>query len=360
MSVIERTYLSLLKSHFRDGKEMAFLAGPRQVGKTTLAKIFQKNATYLNWDNEDHRELIIRGPGKVAEHIGLPQSSVIIFDEIHKYPLWKTFLKGFYDTYVQNSHFQIIVTGSARLDIYRRGGDSLMGRYFLYRLHPLTVSELVSPGVFDDAIKKPQEIDDNMWQKLIDFGGFPQPFLRGNKRFYNRWKRTRLAQVLREDIYDIAKIQEIRLFELLAELIKHQAGQPTGYSQLAKKLRISEDTIRRWINILESLYYCFAVRPWHKNLACGLRKMPKYYLWDWAMLNDVGARSENLVASHLLKAVHFWTDTGLGEFELFFCAQKTVRKWIFWLPVMRSPGFWWKSKALKAVSAITLLIFRKK
>ena len=219
MSFIERTYLSLLKSHFRDGKEMAFLAGPRQVGKTTLAKIFQKNATYLNWDNEDHRELIIRGPGKVAEHIGLPQSSVIIFDEIHKYPLWKTFLKGFYDTYVQNSHFQIIVTGSARLDIYRRGGDSLMGRYFLYRLHPLTVSELVSPGVFDGAIKKPQEIDDNMWQKLIDFGGFPQPFLRGNKRFYNRWKRTRLAQVLREDIYDIAKIQEIRLLNCWQNLL---------------------------------------------------------------------------------------------------------------------------------------------
>ena len=360
MSFIERTYLSLLKSHFRDGKEMAFLAGPRQVGKTTLAKIFQKNATYLNWDNEDHRELIIRGPGKVAEHIGLPQSSVIIFDEIHKYPLWKTFLKGFYDTYVQNSHFQIIVTGSARLDIYRRGGDSLMGRYFLYRLHPLTVSELVSPCVFDGVIKKPQEIDDNMWQKLIDFGGFPQPFLRGNKRFYNRWKRTRLAQVLREDIYDIAKIQEIRLFELLAELIKHQAGQLTGYSQLAKKLKISEDTIRRWINILESLYYCFAVRPWHKNLACGLRKMPKYYLWDWAMLNDVGARYENLVASHLLKAVHFWTDTGLGEFELFFLRTKDGKEVDFLVTRDEEPWFLVEVKSAQSRLSNNLAYFQEK
>ncbi|WP_456324806.1 ATP-binding protein [Desulfonauticus submarinus] len=360
MTFIERTYLSLLKNHFADGKEMAFLPGPRQVGKTTLARLFQKNAIYLNWDNEDHQQLIIKGPGKVAEFIGLPKSPVIIFDELHKYPHWKTFLKGFYDTYALNSNFQIIVTGSARLDIYRKGGDSLMGRYFLYRIHPLTISELASPVIPENAIKPPQNIKDEVWQKLINFGGFPQPFLRGNIRFYNRWKRTRLAQVLREDIYDIARVQEIRLFELLATTIAQQAGQLTSYAQIAKKLRTSEDTIKRWLDILESLYYCFSIRPWHNNLGRSLRKTPKYYLWDWAMINDIGTRFENMVASHLLKAVHFWTDTGLGEFELYFLRTKDGREVDFLVAQNGIPWFLVEVKTGDSRLSKNLFYFQEK
>ena len=326
MSFIQRTYLASLHKHFADGREMAFLAGPRQVGKTTIARGFQTNAIYLNWDNEDHRRLIMDGPARVAEFIGLAESPVVIFDEIHKYPHWKIFLKGFYDTFGHQANMRLIVTGNARLDIYRKGGDSLMGRYFLYRMHPLTVAELTSPAILDREIRMPIELPDDQWQRLVRFGGFPQPFIRGKKQFYNRWKRTRLSQVFREDIYDIARVQEIRLVEMLAELIGWQAGQMTSYASLARRLRISEDSVRRWLGILENLYYCFSIRPWHNNLARSLRKEPKYYLWDWAMVKEAGARHENMIASHLLKAVHFWTDSGMGDFGLHFLRTKDKRE----------------------------------
>lgn len=325
MDLLPRIYTDCLANHFRDGREMAFLSGPRQVGKTTVARFFQDGPVYLNWDNEDHRQLILSGPARVTEYIGLRQSPVVIFDEIHKHPHWKTFIKGFYDTYGVPADMRIIITGSARLDIYRKGGDSLMGRYFLYRMHPLSVAELLGSDTVP-TIHPPRQLEERQWQRLLAFGGFPQPFLRGNRQFSNRWNRTRLAQVFREDIHDIARIQEIRQVELLAEYIRQQAGQLTSYASLARKVRVSEDSIRRWISTLESLYYCFSVRPWHANISRSLRKEPKYYLWDWSMVDDQGARNENMVASHLLKAVQYWTDTGNGDFGLFFLRTRERRE----------------------------------
>ncbi len=153
-----------------------------------------------------------------------------------------------------------------------------MGIYFLYRMHPLTVAELTSPAISDREIRMPIELPDDQWQRLVRFGGFPQPFIRGKKQFYNRWKRTRLSQVFREDMCDIARVQEIRLVEMPAEFIGWQAGRMTSYASLAGRLRVSEDSVRRWLGILENLYYCFSIRPWHNNLARFLRKEPKYYL----------------------------------------------------------------------------------
>lgn len=278
---IDRTYSTALRNHFADGPEMALLAGPRQVGKTTLARLFNEKIIYLNWDNEEHRQLILAGPSQVAEHIGLQKMPVVIFDEIHKFPHWKNFIKGFFDTYGGDKKMRIIVTGSARLDIYRKGGDSLMGRYFLYRMHPLSVAELLTTINRQEEIVSPAELADKKWQRLLEFGGFPQPFLRGDRRFYKRWKRTRLAQIFQEDIHDIARVHEIRLVELLADLLSFQAGQLTSYATLSRKLRVAENSVRRWLNILESLYFCFPVRPWHHNIARALRKEPKYYLWDY-------------------------------------------------------------------------------
>jgi len=354
-----RIYTSSLHEHFADGVEMALLAGPRQVGKTTAARIFNKEAIYLNWDNEEHRKLIMDGPSQVAEHIGLQESPVIIFDEIHKYPHWKNFIKGFYDTYAITAKMRIIVTGSARLDIYRKGGDSLMGRYFLYRMHPFSVAELLTAETRNSEIMPPIELDEEKWQRLLQFGGFPQPFLRGNRRFYNRWKRTRLSQIFREDIYDVSRVQEIRLVEMLAELITHQSGQLTSYASLARKLRVSEDSVRRWLGILESLYFCFAVRPWHANVARALRKEPKYYLWDWAMVNEAGARHENMIASHLLKAVHYWTDLGFGNFNLHFLRTKDKREVDFLVSRDDRPWFLVEVKSSNAKLNKNLAYFQK-
>ncbi len=359
MSLLQRIYIKSLDNHFKEGPEMAFLAGPRQVGKTTVAQSLQIDQIYLNWDNEDHRHLILDGPERVASHIGLQDSPIVIFDEIHKYPHWKTFIKGFYDTYAGHTQMKIIVTGSARLDIYRKGGDSLMGRYFLYRMHPLSVAELLTATPSGQEVRPPVELPDDQWQTLITFGGFPQPYLRSNRRFYNRWKRTRISQIFREDIHDIAKIQEIRMVELLAEFIIQQSGQLTSYASLARRVRVSEDSIRRWVGILESLYFCFSVRPWHSNVSRSLRKEPKYYLWDWAMLTDPGARNENMVACHLLKAVHYWTDLGLGEYNLFFLRTKDKREVDFLVSRDGVPWFIVEAKSSDSNLSPNLNYFQK-
>lgn len=359
MTMLPRIYSHVLENHFQDGPEMAFLAGPRQVGKTTLARHFETDPIYLNWDNENHRHLLLEGPDRVADHIGLRQSPLVIFDELHKFPHWKTFLKGFYDTHAADGAIKIIVTGSARLDIYRKGGDSLMGRYFLYRMHPLSVAERLKHDPEKLPTRPPMELPEDEWQCLLTHGGFPQPFLRADRRFYNRWKKSRISQLFREDIHDISRVREIRQVELLAEHIIRQAGQLTSYASLARKIRASQDSIRRWTQTLESLYFCFSVRPWHANLARSLRKEPKFYLWDWAMLNDPGARHENLVASHLLKAVHFWNDSGLGEFSLFFLRTKEKREVDFLITRDDSPWFLVEVKSSDAPLSPHLAYFQK-
>ncbi len=359
MDYLARIYTEIVREHFQSGHEMAFIAGPRQVGKTTAARMLTDSSVYFNWDNEEHRRLIMDGPGAVAERIGIREYPVIIFDEIHKFPLWKTFLKGFYDTYAQPASMHVVVTGSARLDIYRKGGDSLMGRYFLYRMHPLSVSELASPLPSRDLLRSPAEISDLEWNSLCRFGGFPQPFLRSNQRFYNKWKRTRRTQVFREDIFDISKVQEVRAVELLAELIAQQAGQLTAYVTLARSVRASQDSIRRWITILENLYYCFAVRPWHSNISRSLRKEPKFYLWDWGIIDDIGARHENMVACHLLKAVHYWTDMGFGDFGLFFLRTKDKREVDFLVTKDNVPWFLVEAKTSDTRLSKNLEYFQK-
>lgn len=359
MEILPRIYGWVLNNHFQDGPEMAFLAGPRQVGKTTLARRFREKSIYLNWDNETHRRLIMAGPDRVADHIGLHRSPVVIFDELHKFPHWKGFLKGFYDTHAAGGAMKILVTGSARLDIYRKGGDSLMGRYFLYRMHPLSLAELLRPEAAPSLIRSPAGPAEEKWRRLQRFGGFPQPFLRGTPQFYNRWKRTRSAQLFREDIFDISRVQEIRRVELLAEHIIHQAGQLTSFASLAGKIRASQDSIRRWTTILESLYFCFSVRPWHANITRSLRKEPKFYLWDWALVTDPGARHENLIASHLLKAVHLWTDLGLGEFGLFFLRTKDKREVDFVVTRDNMPWFLVEVKSSDAPLSPHLAYFQK-
>jgi hypothetical protein len=330
--VMKRRYEALISDHFKSNRQMLFLMGPRQVGKTTtsreVAPVFGESL-YLNWDNQEHRELVLAGPAAVAAGMGLDrlreQPPLLILDEIHRYGRWKTFLKGLFDSYPQE--LKILVTGSARLDIFKAGGDSLMGRYFPFRMHPLSVAELLGTGLNDDPIlHQPQRIDDEAFEALVRFGGFPEPFLRQQQRFSNRWRRLRSQQLFREDLRDLTRVQELEVVENLAEILRRRSGQLTSYSSLARSVNASVDSIRRWLVTLESLYYCFAVRPWSRNIARALRKEPKYYLWDWSIVEDPGQRAENLVASALLKAVHWWTDRGVAEFGLYFVRDKQKRE----------------------------------
>ncbi len=339
--MIKRIYDSLLNGHFAQNRQMAFLAGARQVGKTTTSQSGEDQSFYLNWDNQTDRLIIIKGPDAVAEKQALDNlenlNKRLVFDEIHKYSKWKNFLKGFFDVYGKNT--QITVTGSARLNVYKHGGDSLMGRYFLYRMHPLSVAEIQSPTISDAEIRMPKKNEKNNLEHLLQFGGFPEPYLKGNMRFYNRWKKLRLELLFNEDLRDLSNIKEISQVQILAEILKHQAGQLINYSNLSKNVNVSVDTIRRWLDTLEYIYYSFSIRPWFNNVPKSLRKQPKIFLWDWSLIPDIGARNENFIASHLLKAVHFWTDFGFGDYGLYFLRDKNKREVDFLVTKNNQPWF---------------------
>ncbi len=341
---MKRIYSSIIGEHLKHYQQMIFLVGPRQAGKTTLSLMMKEQAhrlTYLNWDNLDHRKIILEGVNSVAVFAGLDKLSleipVIVFDEIHKYGKWKTFLKGFFDIY--KGKLNIIVTGSSRLDVYKKGGDSLMGRYFLYRMHQLSLGELGRTDLSEHEINKPFKNKNHEFENLFKNGGFPEPFLKSDPKFLNRWKNLRHDQLFREDIRDLSRIQEVGQIELLAEILRHQAGQLTNYSNLADKVNVSSETIRRWIKTLQSFFYCFTVQPWFKNIPRALIKEPKTYLWDWINVDDEGHRVENFIAAHLLKAVHYWTDRGFGQYALWFIRDKEKREVDFMVSRDNKPWF---------------------
>ena len=307
---------------------MAFVSGPRQVGKTTTCRVH--GDTYIDWDNIDDRESILAGPAKLIDHYRLDRLSknlpVVIFDELHKYPRWKQFLKGFFDTYADQ--FRIIVTGSSRMNVYRRGGDSLMGRYFLYRMHPFSIAEILTQDLPDEKriIRPPKKVSPANFDALWNHGGYPEPFLKRDMRFSRRWQTLRLEQLVREDIRDLTQIQQLDQLELLVKLLSERSAHQLIYGNLASDVRVSIDTTRRWIDVLVSLHLGFLIRPWFRNVSRSLRKEPKWFLRDWASIKDPGDKAETFVACHLLKAVEGWNDMGLGKFELGYLRDKEKRE----------------------------------
>jgi predicted AAA+ superfamily ATPase len=305
---------------------MIFLTGPRQVGKTTVVKSIQSvnHNVYLNWDSLNDKKIILGGYEAIIAPLNLDKLTsvkpIVIFDEIHKMADWKNYLKGFFDTF--KSQLNIVVTGSAKLDVYQKSGDSLMGRYFLYHQFPLSVAECLRSDFYTQEIMPPAKIDDITWKVLFEFGGFPEPFIKRNSLFLNQWQTLKHNQLFREDLRDLSKIRELTQCELLATILQQQATKLVNYSQLAKHIRVSDYSVRTWMDDLRYLYYCFYIYPWSKNIPRALIKEPKCYLWDWSVINDHGARVENFVACHLYKAINYWTDIGLGKYELFFIRDK--------------------------------------
>ena len=328
---MERIYEALLKDHFANNRQMAFLSGPRQVGKTTLAECVLPTAVRLNYDKTADARIIASGADKVAEFADLANPlnarNGIVFDELHKFRNWKRFLKGFFDSYADKGKLKVAVTGSARMDVYKRGGDSMMGRYFTYRVHPLSIGELGGTAVdLESTFRNPQNVSKDGLETLLKFSGYPEPFLKGSERFYNRWKRSRLEKMFAEDLRDLSRVQDLHGLRSLADLLVSRVGGGMNYASLAADLSVSPDTAKAWVSVLESVYYCWTIPPWFKNVANSIRKQPKAYLWDWSLVQDEGARNENFVASHLLKAVHWWTDSGLGDFGLYYLRTKQQKE----------------------------------
>lgn len=306
---------SLIEDALADRK-MAFISGPRQVGKTFLAKQSLINpGNYFNWDTIAFKKSWIRSPLKAIETI---QPGPVVFDEIHKYPHWKNSLKGLYDQV--GDEVPMIVTGSARLDLYKKGGDSLLGRYIPYRLHPLTVAE--NPEVQADPDRlEAQEIVYPL-NSLINCSGFPEPLLAGSEKKARRWSRLRLEQLVREDIRDFKNIRNLELIKLLIELLPDRVGSPLSLNSMKEDLQVAYATLRDWVTVLQNLYICFKVPPYSRNIARSLTRESKYYLFDWLPITESGPLLENIVAVHLQKSCHFWTDLAHGVFELCYIRTK--------------------------------------
>jgi predicted AAA+ superfamily ATPase len=296
-------------------KKIVLLTGPRQTGKTTLSKMLVTGFDYFNFDNaEDRLDLLEKSWDRSKE--------LIIFDELHKLRNWKSWLKGIYDT--EGIPPSIIVTGSAKLDAYRKVGDSLAGRFFQFRLHPLDLKEIKNT-------LKPVNLESEL-DKLLDTGGFPEPFLNGSSRYYNRWKKSHLDIIIKQDLIDLENVQQITLIETLIQLLKKQVGSPVSYSSLARDLQCSDKTIKRWLTILENMYVIFRVTPFHKNIARSILKTPKFYFYDTGqVVGDPGVKLENLVACALLKEIHYRADCYGEDRYLYYLKDKDGREIDFYI-----------------------------
>ena len=338
--VAPRIYDYLLAEHLADHRQMAFVSGPRQVGKTTTCRL--RADAYVNWDNVDDRELILAGPGSLISAFKLDRLSetppVILFDELHKFPRWKQLLKGFFDAHADR--VRVVVTGSSRMDVYRRGGDSLMGRYFPYRMHPFSISETITRELPDATriVRPPRPVEEGDFDALWRHGGYPEPFLKRDARFSRRWQSLRLEQLVGEDVRGFTQVQQLDQLEIMVRLLADRSARQLIYGNLARQVRVSADTVRRWVAGLCDLHLGFVVRPWFNNVSRSLRKEPKWYLRDWASIEDIGQRAETFVACHLLKAVDGWNDMGLGVFDLGYLRDKEKREVDFL--VVRDGGPW--------------------
>ncbi len=331
--------------------KIAMISGPRQCGKTTFAKMILENrraGQYHNWDDAEFRRTWARKPSSIVPRAERGRIPIVVLDEIHKDRLWKRNLKGIYDTLTSPCDF--LVTGSARLNVFRRGSDSLMGRFFHFRLHPFSIREMEQKGVPepDEAMgsifRRPTRINPGLEKhldSLMRFGPFPEPLFGRNDKSARLWRTTHEQSVIREDLRDISRLPDLGRLELMASLIPERVGSLFSLNSLREDMDISFDTLRRWLTYLKELYYLFEIKPYSRNITRSLRREGKVYLFDYAAVKDESARFENLVACHLLKACHYWSDTGEGAFELFYLRDKEkreidfliVRDGIPWLPV---------------------------
>ena len=358
--MVENRYLlSKIQEDLFSQNRMIFIGGPRQVGKTTLAKIVAEQYPgydYLNWDNPIDRKRILSLQFKA-------ETPLLIFDEIHKYDRWKNFIKGIFDKHKQD--FRILVTGSARLDVYRRGGDSMMGRYYHYRLHPFSYSEALGHKPIINLLGQLNFLEDkgiqpDLLELLMTFGGFPEPFLSKNEKVLKRFHIDRTERLVKEDIRDIEPIRHLSLLQILVSLLPERVGSLLSINAMREDLEVAHKTVVSWMDILEKFYYHFRISPFHEKAIKSLRKEPKMYLWDWSEVPDSGARFENLVASHLLKFVHFLEDSEGEKAELFFLRDTSGREVDFLVTVNSVPWFAVEVKEKSSRVATPLKYFDKK
>ena len=340
------------------GRHMVFIAGPRQVGKTLLAKNWLKQkgcaSLYFNWDEPSIRRAYLANSlffESKARSLSI-RDPWIVFDEIHKRNRWRDILKGAYDGF--SDEFRFLITGSARLDLFRRVGDSLVGRYNLFHMFPLTLSEIVEtnrqtcfleenvPKTFFHRFEEeiscslPQAVE-QAFHGLLRFGPFPEPFLRQNERFSRKWHQDYFSLVIREDLKDISRVSELDKIEHLLLLLSPRIMAPLSMANLAGELEVAHTTVKSWLEQLRRLFVIFSVPPWTRKISRGLRKERKWYFLDWLYAPEGPARLENMVATCLFRACSAMTDMGYGNYKLYYLRTIDKREIDFIIEVDNSP-----------------------
>jgi predicted AAA+ superfamily ATPase len=364
-----RTLYVRLWQELSADKPMILMAGPRQAGKTTLAKLLASgfaNSAYCNWDISEDRVMLLRNPAFFAEMIRRDDSRpLVVLDEIHKHRHWKNLVKGLYDRF--SDQYTFLVTGSGRLDLYQRAGDSLAGRYLLFHLWPFTVSELgdanrrLKDFLADPlrvAVDRIQEMR-SVWEQLEAVGHFPEPYLRGSTTSWRRWSAAYSRQLIREDIRDLAAIRNVSDMENLYLLMPSRIGSPLSVSSFAGDLSVAYNTIQSWLDLFERFYLAFSVGTWKKRLARAIRKERKYYIFDVPRIQDQGARFENMVALELWRCVHAWNERGDGDFSLHFVKNKEGQEVDFLLANGRKPLLLVEAKLSDPVPGKSLLALQQ-
>lgn len=331
-------------------KPMVFISGPRQAGKTTFAEEIigerYTNKLYFNWDIIENKKTLLENPTFFEEKIRRIDKStpLIIFDEIHKYKLWKQYLKGIYDQF--HKTYDFIASGSGRLDLSKKGGESLAGRYLEMHLFPFTIAELArNPRKIDAFLENPlspaslhftQKTKD-IWLTLTELGGFPEPYIKGHKTFWRKWSQTIGRQVIREDMKDFSDIKLLDDVEILFSLLPSRVGSPISMNNLATDLQVNFETIKKWITLFDHFYLTFRLSPWTQKIARSLLKEKKVYLYNYPLIVDPASRFENMVALELLRAVTFWNEAGWGNFGLYYLRDKEKREVDFAVTHERKP-----------------------
>ena len=353
--IIENSHMTIkpiignwaLSERFLHGR-MSFICGPRQIGRTTLIQSHLRNArqeaNYFNWDSLSVRREFARNPHFFIENLRLPSGGKrpapwgkrpwVAFDEIHKYPRWKNLLKGYYDEWKGDIRF--VVTGSARLDFFRRSGDSLVGRYFLFRMNPLHPRDL-NPAVFNPEMawhprRGIPEFDpagpsfSSGARVLLEICGYPEPLSVGTREFYRRWKDNHISLITGEDLRDLTKIASIQKLQTLLFLLPERVGSPLSLNSLKDTLQCAHATVQSWLEALEKVFLLFSLSPFAGKLKRSVIKEKKYYFWDWGIHDEPGKRFENFLAVQLQRAVSAWNEWGKGDYRLMFVRTKDGRE----------------------------------
>ncbi len=328
------------------------------MGKTTMStKLIGKeyaNYNYYSWDFREDRQKIMKSewPG---------QSGLLILDELHKFRKWKAHLKGQYDKF--KDRYKFLVTGSARLDVYRKGGDSLQGRYHYYRMHPFSLAELEGPVQSLEPFKElpiPSKAYAGSFNELYQFGGFPEPFLKQSKTVLRRWHNEKIERMFREDIRDLENIRDLDNMLLLSDLLPGKVGSLLSVNSLRSDLEVSHKALTSWLNILEAFYYQFRIYPYATKTIRSLKKDSKLYLWDWSEVEDENARFENMVGSHLLKFTHFLEDNQGYKANLFYLRNVQQKEVDFLVTVKNKPWFAVEVKAGSETVSPNLYYFKER